>query len=337
MASPTSINLALYVDHIRTAFDEVIKNVQPGDKEDYDIVFHPDTVKEKVSSYSIPLDMPLPTMNTGDIEEVGMKKDEVNYRLVPITQSVVWGVEEDDFDMSKKKLSSMATEAGDHFKNLCWYALAELLEGTAGSAGTRYYETFPYAYDSLGLISSTTRGGVTNGNSQASTGVDKVESILTDITKGFKCFSSYKNTRNGNYMWKLGQNTRFLFLIPGDLAGIFEEVLNTKFVARAIANVAGVENVGGATSNNPWGGRFKYRVLDQLTSATAWYMVISDPGRKTRKVVIDLNKQGYDPYEYTPFINPTDYYLRKTRNRAVVFETYKTVAPMSWANIIKFS
>jgi hypothetical protein len=338
MPGQAAVDYSLYIDHIRNAFDNTIGNVSPVDKQDKQVLFYDDKVKEYASSYSIPYDLPKPKRRMGDISEVGSQYGHVSYKLEPVSVAVTWGKEEDDFTMAQKKLAEDAVSMGEHFLALDEYMAAELLEGTAGAAGTDYYGIVPYAFNALGLITSSTLFGVSGGNIQTGSGTGgtySVDSLNTDFKAAVARMTGFRGDRSGNKFWKLNQQTQFIALVPGALSEHFEDYQNSKLFAKVLA---GATNDTGAAINVTWQSRFRYRVLDNLTDNYDWYLVIYQPGvNRNRKPFLTLTHQKYDPYEMAVFLNNDSYTMKLRGMNSIFFETYKTVAPGFPASIVKIN
>ena len=341
MASNTSVEQALFIDHIQSEMDLMLRNVTEDLKAVNDMVFYPKQVKEPTSVFSIPYDSPLPSRIDGQIVEEGLKQASYTAKIHPVGMSVKWGVEEDDFNMAKMSLTTQAQNVAQHFANLHWYFTAELLEGTAGSAGARWYDNIPTCWDGTALFSSSARFGYSAGNllsSAASAAAHTVQDLADDYKAGLKAFSSYEFPRNGNKMWKIGSNTRILWMIPGEMVDVVEEFLNSKLIVRGLGVAGTATDFVGGAATNPWPlPRFEYKIVDQLSGTNDYYMVISDSRFPATKPFISLTKSGYGAYKMTPYLEPQDYRLRMDRNRAVVFETYAGVVPMAPQAIVKFN
>lgn len=337
----------LFVDHIKEDFDKMLANFREGDKVDESLVMSARTVKEKRSVFSLPQPMPKPTKNMGTFEEVNPKQKAIDFALNLITQEVKWDRDEEDFNMAKMSLTEQATGAADHFVQVPWYMIAEYLEGTAGSAGDDYYDNIPNAWDGNHLVSDAggTRFGVLGGNVIASgSGVEKVDSIVTDTWAGVKRATSFKLPRNSNQAFKFRNNTKMLALIPGELTSIFEETATSKFFIKTLSTgETGTEEgnlyVGGAKdlSSAMQAPRFSYRVLDGLSDSDNWYLILHNPTDPNTKPFMRLNHANYDPYIMTPFTDRQQYALAKDRKLSVLFETQTSVIPFNPYCIIKIT
>ena len=334
---PTNLPSQLRIVGIRTAFEQLFRPA--NELQDWNKISAFDSVVEQNSRYDVPLDVPLMEAWAGQNRYSGVNRLFVDYKIGKYQNGIQWTIDEDVYNKSQFNILAQAQQLATQASNLPKYLAEEMLEGTAGSAGGRYYKGYngviPAAYDGNGIIYNSTRAGVTAGNKISGSGTT-TDAIITDIKSVLAVFHEMENEVNARKYWEGASSYKLICIVPPEIIPYFTEVMTQKMAyAYATSAVTDKSYAYAAPYENVWGSFIEIIPFGGLSDSNDWYAVMSSPEYPQRKPFLTLQLSGMEDYQLRYFNETTDKINDEKEIRQISVKRRLTVVPLDFHSIIE--